>query len=175
MAVGFMLYLTGRDATSSLDAISVVATNLREEGVEGSSLDRDLARQMIAAMDDLVVSPETIPEHVEELKTVAATAASWAQGALAPSAELRAAVSLRKAAGELRAQALSPSTAHLMRARRYLRAANDALNSTGAGANAPGPGLATDAIRDKLENAEQAQREKYQELDEELDQRPQTD
>jgi hypothetical protein len=75
----------------------------------------------------------------------------------------------------LRAQALSPSTVHLMRARRYLRAANDALNSTGAGANGPGPGLATDAIRDKLENAEQAQREKYQELDEELDQRPKTD
>jgi hypothetical protein len=168
MAVGFMLYLTARDATSSLDAIAVVATDLREEGVTGRALDRHLAFQMIDAMDSLLVSPETIPDHVGELKTFAATAAAWADAAPSPSTELRVAVALRKAAGELRSQALSPSTVHLMRARRYLGVAEDALEFAAMGGGGPGPGLATDAVRDRLENLEQAQQERYQELDEEL-------
>jgi hypothetical protein len=170
MAVGFMLYLTARDATSSLDAIAAVATDLREEGVIGRALDRDLALQMIDAMDSLLVSPATIPEHVDDLKTFAATAAAWADGAPSPSTELRIAVALRKAAGELRSQALSPSSVHLMRARRYLGVAEDALEFAALGGGGPGPGLATDAVRDRLENLEQAQQERYQELDEELNQ-----
>ena len=64
MAVGYMLYLTGRDATSSLDAVAVVATDLREAGVTGRSLDRYLALQMINAMDGLLETPETIPDHI---------------------------------------------------------------------------------------------------------------
>ena len=170
MAVGFMLYLTARDATSSLDAIASVATGLREEGVTGSGLDPDLARQMIAAMNELLNSPETISAHVEDLKTFTATAASWAAAAPSPSTELRVAVALRKAAGELRAQALSPSTVHLMRARRYIAVATDALDFAAAGPGGPGPGLATDAVRDRLENLQQSQQERYQELDEELKQ-----
>ena len=170
MAIGVMLYLGGRDATSSLDAIAVVSTDLREEGVEGRALNRDLALQMIGAMDVLVSSPETIPEHVEDFKIFAATAASWADDAPSPSAELRAAVALRRAAGELRAQALSPSTVHLMRARRYLGVANDALTYAGTGGNGPGPGLAVDGVRDRLENLQQSQQERYQEIDEELKQ-----
>jgi hypothetical protein len=168
LAVGFMLYLTAEDATSSLDAIATVATDLREEGVTGRALDRDLAQQMIDAMDSLIVSPDTIPGHVDELKTFAATAAAWAQAAPSPSTELRIAVALRKAAGELRSQALSPSTTHLMRARRYLGVAEDALEFATLGGGGPGPGLATDAVRDRLENLEQAHQEHYQELDEEL-------
>jgi hypothetical protein len=170
MAVGYMLYLTARDATSSLDAIAAVATDLREEGVTGRALDRDLARQMIDAMDRLLVAPDIIPEHVDDLKTFAATAAAWADAAPSPSTELRIAVALRKAAGELRSQALSPSTVHLMRARRYLGVAEDALEFAAMGGGGPGPGLATDAVRDRLENLEQAQQERYQELDEELNQ-----
>ena len=118
ISVGFMLYLTARDATSSLDAVAAVATDLREEGVTGIAL----------------------------------------------------AVALRKAAGELRSQALSPSTVHLMRARRYLGVAEDALEFAAMGGGGPGPGLATDAVRDRLENLEQAHQEHYQELDEELNQ-----
>jgi hypothetical protein len=41
IAVGYMLYLTARDATSSLDAIAVVSTDLREQGIEGAELDRE--------------------------------------------------------------------------------------------------------------------------------------
>jgi hypothetical protein len=163
-----MLYLTGRDATSSLDAIATVATDLREQGVEGRTLDRDLAVQLIAAMDDLVTSPETIPEHIDDLKIIAATSAAWADAAPSPSAELRAAVALRRAAGELRTQALTPSTVHLMRARRYLGVATDALEFCADGAGGSGHGLATDAVRDRLENLQQSQRERYLEVDEEL-------
>lgn len=168
IAAGYMLYLTGRDATSSLDAIAIVATDLREQGVTGRTLDRDLAFQLVAAMDDLITSPETIPEHVDDLKTFAATAAAWADAAPSPSAELRAAVALRRAAGELRTQALTPSTAHLMRARRHLGAAIDALESGANGGGGTGPGLATDAVRDRLENLQQSQRERYLEVDEEI-------
>jgi hypothetical protein len=165
-----MLYLTARDATSSLDAIAVVATDLREQGVEGKTLDHDLAQQMIDAMENLLASTDTIPLHVDELKTFSATAAAWADAAPSPSSELRAAVALRHAAGELRSQATSPSTVHLMRARRYLGVAADALEFAATGTGGPGPGLATDGVRDRLENLEQAQQERYQELDEELNQ-----
>jgi hypothetical protein len=57
-----------------------------------------------------------------------------------------------------------------MRARRYLGVAEDALEFAALGGGGPGPGLATDAVRDRLENLEQAQQERYQELDEELNQ-----
>ncbi len=171
IAVGYMLFLTGRDATSSLNAVAVVATDLREAGVTGRALDRDLALQMIDAMDGLLNAPDTIPDHIEDLKTFSATAAAWADAAPSPSSELRAAVAIRKAAGELRAQATRPSTTHLMRARRYLDVASDAIRFAATGPGGPGPGLATDAVRDRLENLQQSQQERYQELDEELDQK----
>jgi hypothetical protein len=169
IAVGYMLYLTAKDTTASLDAIAVVATDLREQGIEGQALDRDLAYQMVGAMEDLLAATDTIPQHVEDLKTFATTAAEWADAAPSPSAELRAAVALRRAAGELRTQAMSPSTVHLMRARRYLGVAVDALEYAGSGTGGPGPGLATDAVRDRIDNLEQSHRERYLEVDEELD------
>jgi hypothetical protein len=164
-----MLYLTGRDATASLDAVAVVATDLREAGVTGRALDRDLALQMINGMDGLLETPDTIPDHLDDLKTFASTAAAWADAAPSPSSELRAAVAIRKAAGELRAQATRPSTMHLMRASRYLDVASDAIRFGVAGSGGSGPGLATDAVRDRLDNLQQSQQERYQELDEELD------
>ena len=169
IAVGYMLYLTARDTTASLDAIAVVATDLREQGIEGRALDRDLAFQMIAAMEDLLAATDTIPQHIEDLKTFAATAAAWADAAPSPSAELRAAVAIRRAAGELRSQAMSPSAVHLMRARRYLGVAVDALEYAESGAGGPGPGLATDAVRDRIDNLEQSHKERFLEVDEELD------
>jgi len=168
IAVGYMLFLSGRNATSSLDAVAAVATDLREEGVTGRPLDRDLALQMIDAMEGLLDAPDTVPDHIDDLKTFAATAAAWADAAPSPSSELRAAVAVRKAAGELRAQATRPSTSHLMRARRYLNVASDAIRFAGTASGGPGPGLATDAVRDRLDNLQQSQQERYQELDEEL-------
>ena len=168
IAVGYMLYLMGRDATSSLDAVAAIATDLREEGVTGRALDHDLALQMIEAMESLLASPETIPDHIDDLKTFAATAAAWADAASSPSSELRAAVALRRAAGELRSHAITPSTVHLLRASRYLGVALDAIQYSTAGPGGPGPGLATDAVRDRLQNLQQSHQERFQELDEEL-------
>ncbi len=155
IAVGYMLYLSGRDATASLDAVAEVATDLREVGVTGRALDRDLALQMIDAMEGLLDTPDTIPDHIDDLKTFSATAAAWADAAPSPSSELRG-------------QATRPSTVHLMRARRYLDVASDAIQFAGTGPGGPGPGLATDAVRDRLDNLQQSQQERYQELDEEL-------
>jgi hypothetical protein len=61
-----------------------------------------------------------------------------------------------------------------MRARRYLGVAVDALEYAGTGAGGPGPGLATDAIRDRIDNLEQSHKERYLEIDEELDQTAKT-
>lgn len=170
MAIGVMLYLGGRDVTSSLDAVATVAADLREEGVEGRALDHERAEQMIRAMEELLAAPDTVSDHIEDLRTFAAAAAEWADAAPSPSTELRASVALRRAAGELRTQAVRPSTVHLMRARQYLGVARDALTFANAPDGGPGPGLATDAVRDRLENLQQSQRERYQELDETLDQ-----
>ena len=67
IAAAVALYLTSRDATSSLDAFAAVASDLRAEGVVGTSLDRDVAQQMLFAMDDLLARPDTIPVHVDSL------------------------------------------------------------------------------------------------------------
>lgn len=164
-AAAIVVYLTSRDATSSLDAVATVAVDLREEGVEGRSLDRAAARKMVSAMQALLDKPETIADHFDDLKTFAATAASWAQAAESPSPELHAAVSLRSAAAELREHALGPSPVHLTRAQRSLDQARNALAD-----EAPAPGLATDAVRDRLENLQRSQQERYQEVAEELNQ-----
>ncbi len=80
---------------------------------------------MIAAMEDLLATPDTISDHVEDLQFFAETAASWAKAAPSPSSDLHLAVSLRQAAGELRSYALRSSPVHLMRARRYLEESRD--------------------------------------------------
>ena len=168
IAAAYGLYLSAKDTTSSLDAVAKVAANLREEGVTGSSLDRDHAQRMIAAMNDLLATPDTIPDHAEDLRVFAETAAAWAKEAPSPSHDLHLAVSIRMAAGELRSYALRSSPAHLMRARRYLDESQDSLIGGTAGAGGPGPGLATGAIRDQLNNLQQSQQEQQQEMDEAL-------
>jgi hypothetical protein len=168
MAAAYGLYLSAKDATTSLDAVAKVAANLREEGVVGSSVDRDQAQRMIAAMNDLLETPETITDHVDDLKVFAETTAAWAQAAPSPSHDLHLAVSLRRAAGELRSYALRSSPVHLMRARRYLDESHGSLAGGTPGAGGPGPGLATGAIRDQLNNLQQSQQEQQQEVDEAL-------
>ncbi len=165
IAAGFVLYLTNRDATESLDAVATISADLREEGVAGRPLDRTAAARMITAMEALVAAPDQIPAHVDDLKSFAATAAAWAQEATSPSPELSAAVALRSAAGELREHAIRPAPTSLTRAGRYLDDARAALAGEGTGA---GPGLATDAVRDRLQNLQRSQQEQQQELAEEL-------
>ncbi len=171
IAVGFVLYLVKLDIDSSLNAVTVVASDLREEGVTGAVFEVDTARQMIFAMEGLVDDPAGITDHTEDLQTFSATAASWASIAPVASPELHAAVMLRRAAGALRSYAMAPSERHLVTANRCLAAATTTLNgqaSSSAGGSASGPGLAVGAIRDQIENLEQAHQERIQEVDEEL-------
>lgn len=168
IAVGFYLYLGAHDATSSLDAVTTVASTLRESNVDGRTLDRRMAAEIISAMEVLQAEPETISDHLAELKVFAATAASWAEAAATPSAELHLAVSIRGAAGELRGYALTPSDVRLMRARRLLAAARSTLEGVGDGGAGDGPGLAVGAVRDRINNLQQSYQERFQEVDEEL-------
>jgi hypothetical protein len=165
IAAAFVLYLTSRDATESLDAVATVSADLREEGVAGRPLDRTAAQRMITAMEALVAAPDTISGHVDDLKSFTETAAAWAQAAASPSPELKAAVALRSAAGELREYSIHPTPTPLTKARRYLDDARAALAGEGVG---EGPGLATDAVRDRLQNLQRSQQEQQQELAEEL-------
>jgi len=169
IAAGFYLYLGARDATSSLDAVATIASTLREENITGSNLDRETARQMISAMEDLVAAPDTISDHVSDLKTFATTAASWADAAATPSTELHVAVALRRAAGELRGYALAPSQIRLSRSRQLLAAARSSLDNESTGMNGgQGPGLAVGALKDRIDNLQQSHQERIQEIDEEL-------
>ncbi|MCU0233172.1 MAG: hypothetical protein MUE90_03975 [Thermoanaerobaculales bacterium] len=167
LAAGYALYLSGRDARASLDAVSALADGLRDEQAAGAPLDRATAEAMAAAMETLRAAPETIADHVEELRAIAHTAAAWAAAAPTASPELHAAVCLRTAAGHLRAYALGPSPQHLLQAERSLAEARLALSGGGAGASGSA-GLATDGLRDRLGDLEQAAREQRQELDEAL-------
>ncbi len=168
VAAGFTLYLTGRDAGSSFDAVTEVADELREEGVTGVALDGETARSMVTVMGGLVEFPDSISDHVADLRIMSETAASWAAAAPPASRELHIAVRLRSAAGDLRDYALRPSQSLLMRAGRRLEQAQNSLDGSLQGDGTPEPQLVTDGLRDQLQNLEQAQREQQQQVDEAL-------
>lgn len=168
LAAGFALYLTGRDAGSSIDAVTAVADELREVGVVGQTLEGETARSMVTVMEGLVEVPDSISDHVADLRIMADTAASWAAGAPPASRELHIAVSLRSAAGDLRAYASRPSQTLLVRARQRLDQAQKSLDGGPEADGTPESHLVTDGLRDQLQNLEQAQREQQQQLDEAL-------
>ncbi|GEM_PF-1182222 len=166
LAVGVVLYLQGRSTREDLDAVQRVATDLRERGVEGRSLDRAAAEEAIAALQTLTADREMAAGHLEDLKAIASTAASWAQAAPSPSWELTAAVAIRGAADDLRSWAVRGDARHLGRARTRLAEARAALTNRQEGA--PMPGGPTRAIRDRLDNLQHSADEQMQELDEAL-------
>jgi hypothetical protein len=168
IAAGFALFLTGRDTVSSLDAVTSVADGLREQGVDGRALDTETARHMTTVMRDLIDTPDVITDHGDDLRVMAETAASWAAAAPAASRELHVAVCLRSAAGDLRTYALRPSELLLSRARRQLEQAQISLDGDVDASGTPVPHLATDGLRDQLQNLEQAQQEQQLQLDEAL-------
>jgi hypothetical protein len=56
-----------------------------------------------------------------------------------------------------------------MRTRRLLAAARSTLDSLGGnGVSGEGPGLAVDAVRDRIDNLQQSHQERIQEVNEEL-------
>jgi hypothetical protein len=166
VAAGYVLYLSGRDADSSLDAVATMADGLREEGASAQPFDPAAAASMVAALETLLAAPDTIDDRLADLRLFSETAGSWAASAPSASSDLHVAVSLRSAAGELRAYALNPSAAHLDRARFKLDAARATL--AGEAAGDAGPRLATDGVRDQLENLQQSAQERQLEVDEAL-------
>jgi hypothetical protein len=158
-----MMYLQQKDATTSLQAVAAAADDLRERGIEGDPFDHDLASEMVSSLRALLDSPQDLTGRTEELRTVAAAAASWAEAAPAPSLELRVAVALRSAAGELRAYSLRPADRHLKAAELQLDSAAAAL------AGEPVHNNPTDALRDQLDNLQRSHQEQQLEVDEALE------
>jgi hypothetical protein len=149
-----------------IDNVYRMAEKLREEGVTGTKMDPDTARYVIDNLEMLLRQPQAIPSHVEDLRTVTGMAASWAEGAPSPSAQLHVAVSIRRAADSLREYAVSPSDRHIERATAQLGEARAALEGRYQPA---GP---TDVIRDRLKNLERSHLEKFTELDDQATDQP---
>ena len=164
-----VVFLQSRDVTAKREALTMIATELREEGVEAIRFDRDRAFALIAELEALAADPEALPNHVDDLKTISETAAGWAAGAASPSSELHASVALRAAAGELRGHAVRPTSTGLDKARRKLGEARHALTTPVVDDGTTSPsGLVTEGVRDRLQNLEAAQKEKVLEIEEDL-------
>lgn len=169
ISMAVVVILQSRDVTAKREALTMIATELREEGVEATRFDRDQALGVIAVLEGLAGDPDAIENHIDDLKTISSTAAGWAAGAASPSPELHASVAIRKAAGELRGHATRPSPSSIRKARHELEKARHALTtaSSGAGTTAPS-GLVTEGVQDQINNLEAAQKERMLEIEEEL-------
>jgi hypothetical protein len=169
ISMAVVVFLQSRDVTAKREALTVIGTQLREEGVDGVRFDDDRAIEIIVVLEGLVADPAAIEHHVDDLKTIASTAAGWAAGAASPSPELHAAVAIRKAAGELRSYAVNPKATSLVAAGRELERARHALTTAAAsdGTSAPS-GLVTEGVQDRINNLEAAQKERVLEIEEEL-------
>lgn len=164
IAAAIMLFLRGKETQESVRAVSEIAEHLREGGVEGRALDRQAAERAIEALQQLIDSPVSIPAHQEDLRQISSSAAAWADAAPSPSQDLRVAVSIRSAAGELRSYAIRPRELHLTVAQRKLDDARAAFEE-----DAP-TGGAAGAIRDRLENLQRSQQERIQSYQDTVDQ-----
>ncbi len=162
IAVAVVLVLRGTEAKQDVGAVRSISTDLHESGVEARAFDRGTALGYIRSLDGLLQAPGTIASSVDQLQTIARTAAGWAQGAPAGSPALDTAVALRSAADELRAYALHGGDRHLEEARRQVDAARASLS--GASTTRP----ATADVKDRLENLQRSEQEQMQHLDEAL-------
>ncbi len=162
IAAAIVMLLNARSAKEAFEGVQDVAVTLQERNVTGRQFDRDQAAHTIAALDQLLATPDLISVRADWLRTVADLAAAWARAAAVPSPELRVAVSVRGAADELRSYALRPSRYRILAARRLLAEARAVL----AGEAVPyGP---VEGLRDQIENLDRAHQEQHQRLDEEL-------
>jgi len=171
ISMAVIVILQSQDVTAKRDALTLIASELREEGVEATRFNRNSALELISVLDGLAGDPDAIPNHLDDLKKISSTAASWSAGAASPSPELHASVAIRRAAGELRAHAIKPTPSTLRKAQHELQKARHALAtpSSGAGTIAPS-GLVTEGVQDRINNLEAAQKERMLEIEEELDQ-----
>lgn len=159
IAAALVLMLRGREAAEAQRSVNRITGEIHEAGVEGAPFDEAAARQMLERLEDMARGRGELSQ--EDLEAVAREAAAWAEGAPTPSAELTVSVALRKAAGELRQFLLDGNDWHLRTARRELSRARRAL----AGETAQG---GVQGVRDRLQNLQESERERLQELDKAL-------
>lgn len=160
LGTALVLFLASRDAKSSMEAVALVADELREEGVVGAEIDHLAAARIIGVLERLVAEPESAAKHLEDLRVITETAAAWADRAPTASADLHMAVSIRAAALDLRSYAHQPSERDLAAAKRRLSQARQAL------AGQPPAEGSVGGLQDRLENLQQAHREQIQSLEE---------
>jgi hypothetical protein len=162
IALAAVLFLQRDTAKASFQAVRAIAADLREEGVAGRPFEPELAKRMASSMQELINHPEGIGAHRDELATIAATAASWAEAAPSPSVALTVSVALRTAAADLRSYQASSTVASLGSAQRNLDRVRAALAGDPIGASP------VDAVRDRLDNLHSAQQEQTQDVEQEM-------
>ncbi|HUK13888.1 MAG TPA: hypothetical protein VLW17_11365 [Thermoanaerobaculaceae bacterium] len=156
VAMAIVLLLASRQTRRDFDAVRSVSFAAREN-VAPRPFDAAEARRLVARLRSLADTPE-LP--ADELREAASRAAGWA-AALAPGApDYHLVVNLRGAADELVDATPSLSDPHRAAARRLLDAAEAAPGAPGAG-----PPGAIGGVRDQLQNIQQSQREKLQDVE----------
>ncbi len=156
IAAAVVLMLRSREAVETEQSVTRIAGEVHEAGVEGAAFDRAEARRVLERLDSMARGRGELSQ--EELEEITLRAAAWAEGAPTPSAELTASVALRRAAGELRQYLLDGTDWHLRTARRELSTARRALEGETAQGGVQG-------VRDRLQNLQESERERLQELD----------
>jgi len=156
VAMAIVLLLASRQTRRDFDAVRSVSFAAREN-VAPQPFDAGEARRLVARLRSLADAPE-LP--VDELREAASRAAGWA-AALTPGAtDYHLVVNLRGAADELVDAKPPLSDPHRAAARRLLEAAEAAPGAPGAG-----PPGAIGGVRDQLQNIQQSQREKLQDVE----------
>ncbi len=159
IAAALVLMLRGREAVEAQRSVNRITGDIHEAGVQAAPFDEEEARRVMERLQDMARGRGELSQ--EELDGIVRRTASWAEGAPTPSAELTVAVALRKAAGELRQFLLDSNDWHLRTARREIARARRAL----AGETAQG---GVEGLRDRLQNLQESERERLQELDKAL-------
>ncbi len=159
IAAAVVFMLRSREAVEAERSVNRITAQVHEEGVEGAAFDRRAAEDTVARLETMARDRGDLTNA--ELEDVTRRAAQWAEGAPTPSAELTAAVAIRRAAGELRQLLLDHNDMHRRTARRELARARQALGGDTARGSVQG-------VQDRLQNLQESEREHLQDLDKAL-------
>lgn len=159
IAMVIVLMLFAKQTRHTVRMVNGPIPALRED-IPGRTMDRNAARRMIERLTSL--ADDTRPPE-SELLQARETAAGWAAGSAPGSGDYRCAVKLRGAADALLGAGRGDERQR-DEARRLLRQAHEALESRAAM-----PGGPTGAIRDQIENLQQSQQEKIDDVQRQID------
>jgi hypothetical protein len=155
IVMAIVLLLAARQTHRAVREANAPIPSLRED-VPPRPFDRAAAESTLARLDDMVDEP-VLDEG--ELAGIRDTAAGWAAATQPGTAEYHTAVKVREAADAL-LDAAHGNDAGRATARRLLGDARRAMENPSAM-----PGGAVGAIRDQLQNLQQSEREKLQDVE----------